>query len=290
MISDPVGVCRDFIPSTSTTSPTGIRRRPRVHRRGFCGCWFRSRSRWRRFRARRRSSRPSPARGVMSTPCTSSLLKTRWGDRRHPEIARSLGLTAASRDAKLQDAGPSPVSRVSGSCINLPRTRPSKPSRRRTSPRARCGGTIEPGAIRWARSCGRISGSSNRLRPSRTGRWRNFRHLQRAEDDPDHRVVRGHRLPVEGRLAAAARGAAAPEVHGEGAPRDAPPAHLDPPEDSRAPKREALVSCVPSWADARSFGVATQGSWSPFGLPTVNEASLRPHRCRINLYPSSPSV
>src|SRR3990170_3020305 len=74
------------------------------------------------------------------------------------------------------------------------------------------------------------------------------------------------------------RGAADPEVHGEGAPRDAPPDHLDLPEDSRATKREALVSCVPSWADARSFGVATQGSWSPFGLPTVNEASLRPHR------------
>ena len=90
MIQDPVSVFRNFIPSTSTTSRSGIRR-PRVHRRGFCGCWFRFRSRWRRFRACRRRSRPSPARGAMFTPCTPSLLKTRLGDRRHPEIAKSLG-------------------------------------------------------------------------------------------------------------------------------------------------------------------------------------------------------
>ena len=74
------------MPSTSTTSPSGIRCRPRVHRRGFCGRWFRLRSRWSRFRACRRRSRPSPARGAMFTPCTSSLLKTRLGDRRHPKL------------------------------------------------------------------------------------------------------------------------------------------------------------------------------------------------------------
>ena len=116
MIQDPVSVFRNFIPSTSTTSRSGIRR-PRVHRRGFCGCWFRFRSRWRRFRACRRRSRPSPARGAMFTPCTPSLLKTRLGDRRHPEIAKSLGGLLSLGDPRPRMGGrPRPMAalRVAG--------------------------------------------------------------------------------------------------------------------------------------------------------------------------------
>jgi len=74
MISVPVRVYGNFIPSTSKMSPSGIRCRPRVHRRRSYVRWHHRRACWRRFRARRRRSRPSPARGGMLTPCTSSLL------------------------------------------------------------------------------------------------------------------------------------------------------------------------------------------------------------------------